>query len=206
MIIPSSDRLEGKTGNLYALSVLAAKRARQLKDPEVRKLVGTQSSHPLTIALEEIAEEKIVARYVETPHEEPEELAFEAQEVTLIAPEAEEEKSPEATVRELLGIGQDEDKAEMKAEAEETEEGEETEEAEEVKDLFEAIASGDVEPVVVSEEDEEEEEVEGKEEENVEEEEEEEVEGKEEPEEHEGYKESAAGGWLPNETGDEKDE
>ena len=202
MIIPSSDRLEGKTDNLYALSVLAAKRARQLKDPMVRKLADAQSNHPLTVALEEIAEGKIKAWYIETPHEEPEELAFEVQEVILIVPEVEEEKSPEATVRELLGVGRDEDEAELKAEAEETEEGEETEEAEEVKDLFEAIASGDVEPVVVSEEDEEEEEVEGKEEENVEEEEEEE----EQPEEHEGYKESAVGGGLPDETGDEKDE
>ena len=169
MIIPSFDRLEGKTENLYSLCVLAAKRARQLKDPMVRKLAEARSNHPLTIALEEIAEEKIKSLYTEPPVQEFEDMTYEEQEAAQIAADEEpEQPSVEDTVRELLSVEHDDD---LELEAEEVEEGED---AEVVKDLFEAIASGDVEPVVTPEDEDEEEESEEKTEEHAEEEEEEE--------------------------------
>ena len=193
MIIPSFDRLEGKTENLFSLCVLAAKRARQLKDPMVRKLAEARSNHPLTIALEEIAEEKIKSLYTEPPVQEFEDMTYEEQEAAQIAADEEpEQPSVEDTVRELLSVEHDDD---LELEAEEVEEGED---AEVVKDLFEAIASGDVEPVVTPEDEDEEEESEEKKEEHaeeeVEEEEEEVVEG------------AVADDWTPVEAKDDDEE
>jgi DNA-directed RNA polymerase subunit omega len=62
-IYPSPDKLDSLESK-YALVILAAKRARQLKD-NARKLVDTRSANPLTIALEEIAAGAIIARIVE---------------------------------------------------------------------------------------------------------------------------------------------
>ena len=62
-IYPSPDKLDLMESK-YALVILAAKRARQLKDG-ARKLIDTRSVNPLTIALEEIAEGAIIARVVE---------------------------------------------------------------------------------------------------------------------------------------------
>ncbi len=53
MIYPLADKLE-KMGSKYALVVLAAKRAKQLKSG-VKPTIDTSSRNPLTIALEEIA-------------------------------------------------------------------------------------------------------------------------------------------------------
>lgn len=62
-IYPSPDKLDSLESK-YALVILAAKRARQIKD-NARKLVDTRSTNPLTIALEEIAAGAIVPRIVE---------------------------------------------------------------------------------------------------------------------------------------------
>ncbi len=59
-IIPSADRLEAKIGNKYSLVIVAAKRARQLKEGAV-PLVPIASENPLTISLDEVAAEQIVA-------------------------------------------------------------------------------------------------------------------------------------------------
>lgn len=64
-IYPSPDKLD-KLESKYAMVILAAKRARQLKDG-ARKLIDTRSTNPLTIALEEIAAGMIVSRLVEDP-------------------------------------------------------------------------------------------------------------------------------------------
>jgi DNA-directed RNA polymerase subunit omega len=64
-IYPSPDKLD-KTESKYALVILAAKRARQIKDG-ARRLTGSTSPNPLTVALEEIAEGAIIARVVEDP-------------------------------------------------------------------------------------------------------------------------------------------
>ena len=64
-IYPSPDKLD-KAESKYALVILAAKRARQIKDG-ARRLTGSTSPNPLTVALEEIAAEAIIARVVEDP-------------------------------------------------------------------------------------------------------------------------------------------
>jgi DNA-directed RNA polymerase subunit omega len=61
MTYPSSDRLEEQVESRYTLVVLAAKRAKQLREG-APKLIETRSTNPLTIALEEIAAGKVISR------------------------------------------------------------------------------------------------------------------------------------------------
>lgn len=58
MIYPSPDQLD-QAGSKYALVIVAAKRARQIKDG-APAYVKSSSSNPLTVALEELAEGAIV--------------------------------------------------------------------------------------------------------------------------------------------------
>jgi DNA-directed RNA polymerase subunit omega len=58
MIIAEADRLEREVGSKYALVILAAKRARHLKEGSP-PLVRSASSNPLTVAFEEIADGKV---------------------------------------------------------------------------------------------------------------------------------------------------
>lgn len=60
MMLPAPDVLSEFEGGKFALSNLAARRARQLKDG-APPLVRVESSHPLSIALAEIAANKIKA-------------------------------------------------------------------------------------------------------------------------------------------------
>jgi DNA-directed RNA polymerase subunit omega len=62
-IYPSPDKLDTQESK-YALVILAAKRARQIKD-NARRLTDTKSANPLTVALEEIAAGAIIKRVVE---------------------------------------------------------------------------------------------------------------------------------------------
>ena len=62
-IYPSPDKLD-KQESKYALVILAAKRARQIKD-NARRLTDSKSANPLTVALEEIAAGAIIKRVVE---------------------------------------------------------------------------------------------------------------------------------------------
>jgi len=55
---PSLDQLLEKTDSRYTLVVQAAKRARQIQEG-ARQLEDSGSSKPVTIALQEIAEDKI---------------------------------------------------------------------------------------------------------------------------------------------------
>ena len=69
MIYPSADTIEQMVGSRYSLVVLAAKRAKQIKEG-APVLIETASTNPLTIALEEIAAGKVTvgeAILVETP-------------------------------------------------------------------------------------------------------------------------------------------
>jgi DNA-directed RNA polymerase subunit omega len=54
MIYPAADKIEEQVDSKYALVILAAKRAKQIKEGS-RPLIKTDSTNPLTIALEEIA-------------------------------------------------------------------------------------------------------------------------------------------------------
>ncbi len=58
MIYPSADIIEQRVGSRYSLVVLAAKRAKQIKEG-APVLIETASTNPLTIALEEIAAGKV---------------------------------------------------------------------------------------------------------------------------------------------------
>ncbi len=58
MIFPSADIIEEKIGSRYTLVILAAKRAKQIKEG-APLLIDTDSTNPLTIALEEIAAGKV---------------------------------------------------------------------------------------------------------------------------------------------------
>lgn len=58
MIFPSGDAIERNVSSRYSLVVLAAKRAKQIKEG-APVLIDTESTNPLTIALEEIAAGKV---------------------------------------------------------------------------------------------------------------------------------------------------
>ena len=64
MIYPSPDKIDAQVGSKYALVILAAKRAKQLKEGS-RPRLPTDSTNPLTIALEEIAEGKVQFKFDE---------------------------------------------------------------------------------------------------------------------------------------------
>ena len=66
MIYPSADTIEDKVKSRYSLVVLAAKRAKQIKEG-APVLIDTGSTNPLTIALEEIAAGMVTA--IEAPSE-----------------------------------------------------------------------------------------------------------------------------------------
>ena len=58
MIYPAGDAIRERVNNRYSLVVLAAKRAKQIKEGSP-VLIDTGSTNPLTIALEEIAVGKV---------------------------------------------------------------------------------------------------------------------------------------------------
>lgn len=65
MIYPSADKIDKEIESKYALVVLAAKRARQIKEGAPH-LIQTASVNSLTIALEEIADGKIKYEFDES--------------------------------------------------------------------------------------------------------------------------------------------
>jgi DNA-directed RNA polymerase subunit omega len=69
MIYPSPDILD-VLGSKYALVIVAAKRAKQIKD-HARRLVDTNSINTLTVALEEIAAGEIIPVFVGEPEKLP---------------------------------------------------------------------------------------------------------------------------------------
>ncbi len=58
MIFPSADNIKQNIGSRYSLVVIAAKRAKQIKEG-APVLIDTLSTNPLTIAMEEIAAGKV---------------------------------------------------------------------------------------------------------------------------------------------------
>jgi DNA-directed RNA polymerase subunit omega len=80
-IYPNADKLDSLESK-YALVILAAKRARQIKDG-ARRLVDTRSASPITVALEEIGEGAIIPRIVEDATVAAHQAALEPHEPTL---------------------------------------------------------------------------------------------------------------------------
>lgn len=64
MIYPSADKIEAQVKSKYALVILAAKRAKQVKEGNPL-YIHTESQNPLTVALEEIASGNIQYRFDE---------------------------------------------------------------------------------------------------------------------------------------------
>lgn len=60
MIYPSADTIEDRVKSRYSLVVLSAKRAKQIKEG-APILIETDSTNPLTVALEEIAAGMVTA-------------------------------------------------------------------------------------------------------------------------------------------------
>ncbi|HZP83129.1 MAG TPA: DNA-directed RNA polymerase subunit omega [Chthonomonadaceae bacterium] len=124
-IYPSPDKLDSLESK-YALVILAAKRARQIKDG-ARKLVETRSSNPITIALEEIAADAIIPRIVEDatvaahqaalePHEPSLEDIIGAGPVLVLEPEPDSAAAQLAALRSAEPESEDEELASEDAE------------------------------------------------------------------------------------------
>lgn len=64
MIYPSADKIDKVIDSKYALVILAAKRARLVKEG-ARPLVATDSANALTVALEEIADGQLQYKFDE---------------------------------------------------------------------------------------------------------------------------------------------
>jgi len=60
LIYPSADTIEDRVKSRYSLVILAAKRAKQIKEG-APVLIDTESTNPLTVALEEIAAGMVTA-------------------------------------------------------------------------------------------------------------------------------------------------
>lgn len=65
MIHPSLDVLVNKVDSKYTLVVLAAKRAREIMEG-TQPLVDSKSNKPVTVALEEVADNKVVFERTKT--------------------------------------------------------------------------------------------------------------------------------------------
>jgi DNA-directed RNA polymerase omega subunit len=144
MPIPTSELLED-VGSSYVLALVAAKRAKQLREG-APQLVECESNHSLTIALEEIAQHKVrpVLRGDEEPEAEDllEEETLMSLEADLALPALEEDEETTADLSDLLD------------EEEEAEREEEDEEAEEEAEEKAAADEDDIAPLIEEEEDE----------------------------------------------------
>ncbi len=70
MIYPAADTLDGKYSK-YALVIVSAKRAKQIKDGARLMIEDSESINPLTLALEEIAAGEIIPMMVGDPEKLP---------------------------------------------------------------------------------------------------------------------------------------
>ncbi|MGQ9733325.1 MAG: DNA-directed RNA polymerase subunit omega [Candidatus Zipacnadales bacterium] len=85
--------LAQEVGGMYALVVAAAKRAKQLREGRY-PVVDTQSTNPLTIALQELLEGKVIVR---PPGEVADEPVPQTEIVEVVAPEARAAEAEEAS-------------------------------------------------------------------------------------------------------------
>lgn len=149
MIYPSADKLEN-LGSKYALVVLAAKRAKQIKSG-VQPLINTDSRNPLTIALEEIAAGKITCEVPDTDIIAPVSPETEVAQLLAIPEREEEEEELEAGVAEEEEIALTLEDELTEEESDELEEEEDEEEPEllgldvEEEDEDEPVAVPDIE-------------------------------------------------------------
>ena len=102
MIYPCPDKLD-QMGSKYSLVIVAAKRARQIKEG-ARNLVDSRSANPLTVALEEVAASEIIPIMIGDP--EAIKPAYTGTPVMggLVATSLDDESARERTVREVSAL------------------------------------------------------------------------------------------------------
>ena len=101
MIYPSPDKLDAMESK-YALVIVAAKRARQLREG-ARRLLETRSGNHLTIALEEIAAAEIIPVQVGEPEKLPTSVSPSAVLTGLVATAFDEDEPLHEPTAEELG-------------------------------------------------------------------------------------------------------
>lgn len=99
MIYPAADKLDAMESK-YALVIVAAKRAKQVKDG-ARRYVPSRSTNTLTVALEEIAEGQIVPLLVGEPEKLPTSLPATPVLGGLVSTSMEDDDSHEHTAAEI---------------------------------------------------------------------------------------------------------
>jgi DNA-directed RNA polymerase subunit omega len=104
-ISASSDSIKENVPNRYSLVVLAAKRAKQIREGSP-VLINTQSTNWLTIALEEIAAGKV--NYIDAPEVPDDEVPHNAANEAKLAAQARQ-----AAAAQLLGENPTEDSEEL---------------------------------------------------------------------------------------------
>jgi len=122
MIYPAPDKLDN-VGSKYALVIVAAKRAKQLRDG-ARRLVESKSTNPLTVALEELAEGKITMLQVGEPEPLPSGPAPTPVLGGLLSTYLDDDlAADDAKADDLLPLGDDSDDLEVVAADDEEDEG-----------------------------------------------------------------------------------
>lgn len=99
MIYPAPDKLDSM-GSKYALVIVAAKRARQIKEG-ARRLVDSRSSNSLTVALEELAAGALIPLQVGEPEPLPSSLPPTPVLTGLVATSIDDEADREPTAAEI---------------------------------------------------------------------------------------------------------
>jgi DNA-directed RNA polymerase subunit omega len=99
MIYPAPDKLDSM-GSKYALVIVAAKRARQIKEG-ARRLVDSRSANSLTVALEELAAGALIPLQVGEPEPLPSSLPPTPVLTGLVATSIEDEVDREPTAAEI---------------------------------------------------------------------------------------------------------
>lgn len=99
MIYPAPDKLDSM-GSKYALVIVAAKRARQIKEG-ARRLVDSRSSNALTVALEELAAGALIPLQVGEPEPLPSSLPPTPVLTGLVATSIDDEVDREPTAAEI---------------------------------------------------------------------------------------------------------
>ena len=110
MIYPSADKLDALPSK-YALVIIAAKRSRQIKEG-ARRYTDTRSTNFITLALEEIADDKIVPVLVGEPEKLPTSVAATPVLGGLVSTMMDDDYTHDSTAAEisalLAGDGEDE--------------------------------------------------------------------------------------------------
>lgn len=102
MIYPHADKLDALESK-YALVIVAAKRSRQIKEG-ARRYTDSKSTNPLTLALEEIADDKITNILIGEPEKLPTSVAATPVLGGLVSTMMDEDYSQDSTAAEINAL------------------------------------------------------------------------------------------------------